>query len=642
MIFDETTIGKYLKGNPKQSNEYQIATKQAAKIAVHAKGLKPKDLLEERRPHETEEAKAYRLKIFEPITKGPFGKIVNVLKRIPKAEGYSTIWKDMPKLVKSDETLKHYCEETYPGFVALEEWLWKYVISTMAVDANALICIWPINTDKTDNTEYYKPFANIFESAKVMEFVNDQHAIIKDKNGYLFIDIQNIYRYKKNNTGYIQESVFNHALGVLPVKQMGGFIESAEDGNVLYESFIAGILPHFNEAVREYSDIQAEVVQHIHSERWSWAGQECSTCKGAGELMKSGQKITCNDCKGTGHRPKSPFSEIIVKPSKENMGEQPVSIPPAGYIQKNVEIIKIQDERIKNHINDGFSAINFEFISNIPANQSGVAKDYDRQELEGFLYSIASQMVDIKNWCVRIFALYRYKIIISKEDMFASLPVIKVPNKFDVVTMDYKLQGIKAAKDANIGTSIVRSLTIDFVSKQFKDDPDERTFNELCIELDPLFGYSTDDKSVLTNTKQVSNTDAVISANISAFIDKALDTVNDFASMTTDAQMTILKQYAADKIKENSIATSIATSIDGLQSPEAAKLEAEGQANLRSTVGGAQALLEIQASVASGTSTIEAASAIIQKLYGFDEATALRMIGKPELVAPNSASPAIV
>jgi hypothetical protein len=54
MLFDEINIGKYLKGNPKQSGEYQTATKEAAKIAVHAKGLKPKDLLETRRPHETE------------------------------------------------------------------------------------------------------------------------------------------------------------------------------------------------------------------------------------------------------------------------------------------------------------------------------------------------------------------------------------------------------------------------------------------------------------------------------------------------------------------------------------------------------------------------------------------------------------
>ena len=562
MVFTEQYIKSFLSNNPKQSQTYRQAKDAAEKMLVHSKGRLPKKLLEERRPHETEAAKAYRLKIFEPITKGAFGKIVNVLKRIPKAEGYYTKWPDMPALVAKDETLKHYCEEVYPGFVSIEEWMWKYALSMMVTDPNALMCVFPINMDKTDEKEYYKPFVNIYESAKVVEFTHEQYAILKEKDNYIFVDTVAIYRYKKVKDNYVQDMAFQHKLGVLPVKQMGGFIEDTEDGNILYESFIAGILPHFNEAIREYSDIQAEVVLHMHSERWSWAGQECKSCAGVGFTNKPGQKLNCDECSGTGYRPKSPFSEIIVKSTGNEALESKAPIPPAGYIQKSVDIVKIQDERIKSHINEGYAAINFEFISTIPANQSGIAKDYDRQELEGFLHSIASNMVDIKNWSVKIISLYRYSKILNKTELFDCLPIINVPCKFDVESVDYKLQVIKGAKDANIGISILRTLSIDFVNKTFSDDPEEKAYNELCIELDPLFGYSIDDKTTLSNTKAVTNVDIVISANISSFVDRALDENEKFASLEHSKQMEIIEKYAQDKIDANNAGITITAAVN--------------------------------------------------------------------------------
>lgn len=56
----------------------------------------------------------------------------------------------------------------------------------------------------------------------------------------------------------------------------------------------------------------------------------------------------------------------------------------------------------------------------------------------------------------------------------------------------------------------------------------------------------------------------------------------------------------------------------------------EAQATLRSTVGGVTALLEIQRGVASGTTTKEAAVAMIREIFGFDETTAAEMLGDPK------------
>ena len=58
---------------------------------------------------------------------------------------------------------------------------------------------------------------------------------------------------------------------------------------------------------------------------------------------------------------------------------------------------------------------------------------------------------------------------------------------------------------------------------------------------------------------------------------------------------------------------------------------ARAQANLKGSVGGVQALLEIQTSVGLGTTDYNAAVAMIVNIYGFDDATAKTLLGTPKI-----------
>jgi hypothetical protein len=55
----------------------------------------------------------------------------------------------------------------------------------------------------------------------------------------------------------------------------------------------------------------------------------------------------------------------------------------------------------------------------------------------------------------------------------------------------------------------------------------------------------------------------------------------------------------------------------------------ESQSVLRGSVGGVQALIQLQQSVSSGTSTVDAAVSIIEEIYGIEKTTAARMLGNP-------------
>lgn len=58
--------------------------------------------------------------------------------------------------------------------------------------------------------------------------------------------------------------------------------------------------------------------------------------------------------------------------------------------------------------------------------------------------------------------------------------------------------------------------------------------------------------------------------------------------------------------------------------------------NLRTTVGGITGILSIQSSVAAGTTDYESAITMLTELYGFDEATARKMIGSPKQATSNN------
>ena len=75
------------------------------------------------------------------------------------------------------------------------------------------------------------------------------------------------------------------------------------------------MVPRLNEAAREYSDQQANVVNHMHPREWEVASQNCDVCindtgistgkvrvkeTGKGE-KKTFKMVGCNKCGGTGY-----------------------------------------------------------------------------------------------------------------------------------------------------------------------------------------------------------------------------------------------------------------------------------------------------------------------------------------------------
>ncbi len=329
-----------------------------------------------------------------------------------------------------------------------------------------------------------------------------------------------------------------------------------------------------DEAAREYSDLQAEIVQHIHSEKYAYTNTECPHCKGTGfdreHKDKDGKPITCPHCNGSGHvLNTSPYGIHLIDAGRA--GELQVSAPPIGYIQKDTAIATLQDQRVRNHIKDALAAVNMEFLAETPIDQSGVAKAYDANELNNFVNAIAEDLVRILDGVYALICEYRYlHIVPDPEQRRAMLPRINVPTKYDILNTSNLMAELSAARQANINPIVLRELEIDYAKKQFCTAPDIAKMTESTFDLDPLFGIAEEDKMTMLANGGITEQDYIISCNIQSFVRRAVNEDKLFYAKTYEQKMQTMRKYADAIARTNSPKQQVqALDFGGIDEPQA-------------------------------------------------------------------------
>lgn len=571
---------------------YDRALKKCKAFEPHSEGCFPCELIECRRPNEPLEVKDYRKIIWVPKTKPTFSRIVSSLSKIRRSPDWSIKYTGLEKFpkIREGETLEDYSEKNFPYFQSVTNWMFSVCLKSYLTDPNGVILVMPLET-VVEPTEYLKPFPTIFDCCDVVEFVAEDHAILNDQAGcyysvrersktkmvkgksYYVVDTVSIYKYDqtdaKGNMTLVAE--YQHGLGRLPIFKLGGVICEAQGSNYMYESRISGILPELDEAVREYSDLQAAKVLHVYPERWEYTSHECTTCKGTGRRQNPAwsvgcdanipSQIDCNTCSGRGYIASGPYAKLLVKPA--DMGKQQAPTPPAGYVEKDSEIVKLMDESVRQHIYDALAAINFQELASVPMNESGIAKAVDRDEQNNTVHAIAEDIVKIMDQLYSLIADYRYKDQYSFEEIEGMLPVIAVPEKFDLFSINNLQEDLKKAKDSKMNPVTLNAMEVDYAGKLFNTDPSIRDMVALTIKLDPLPSISEDEKMSRLSNKGILPESYIISSNINEFVQRAIEEDPDFASKTLQEQKGVMLKYATEVLEKLDTSKLIANSVIG-------------------------------------------------------------------------------
>lgn len=546
---------------------YKKSCQLETDMRIHADGIFPEKLINERRPNEPDIVLEYRKKIFKPVTKPYFGKIESTLQKIRRSSDWSIKYPEMSfDKILEGEKMNDYAEMNYPIFSSVTNWLFSLLLRNYLVDPNSVCLVAPLEIPDEENV-MLKPVATIFNSNEVIDFVEGDYAVMQNKLGCVYNDrgrlkqgesyyiVTTLYisRYDQINDKkqFAQAFYYEHGLDELPVFKLGAVAIDVFGANTLYESRIYGITPQFDEALREYSDLQASKVLHQYPERWEYTQNECKPCNSTGKIIEgigeSACTVTCKSCAGTGYVATGPYSKMLIRP--QEAGTQNMPTPPAGFVEKDVEIIKLQEVSCDNHIYKGLSAINFEFLAATPLNQSGTAKEVDKDELNNTVHAIAEDLVRITDHVYYLIAIYRYSMQYSKEQIYEMLPRIAVPEKYDILSTKYYDEQITSAIKNKLNPVIINAMEVSYATKAFNNDLKVAAHVGIVLKLDPLAGVTEDDKMSRLSNGGITKTDYIISSNINKFVDNAIENDPGFIELDILEQRKIIEAMAVEQIK---------------------------------------------------------------------------------------------
>lgn len=555
----------------------ESARAKADRLRIHADGLYPKSLIAERRPHEPEEVMAYREKIWKAKTKPTINKVFNSLSKVRRSSDWAVNYpQDDFTRIPEGERLEDYAEKNFPYFTSVTNWVFSVLLREYLIDPNAVVLMYPLDIPE-DPTILYKPYPTIFPSANVIDYREENYCILINPLGSTYKEGKNTYtgksfyvvttvevlRYDQKNTKGEHEKVvlWQHNLGFMPAYQLKAVLINSIEDAFLYESRINAMVEELDEAAREYSDLQAARVMNIYPERWEITKHDCKECNGTGRTapVAGGTQGKCDACEGRGYMPNGPYSKMLI-----GMGNLDaaaginVPIPPAGYVEKDIETVKVQDEGVEKHLYAALASVNMEFLANTPLAQSGIAKEVDRDETTNFVHSVAEDIVRIMDWLYRCIAKWRYSVQYpNDEDIKAMLPNIPVPEHFDIFSTRFIEEDMKTAKENKLNPVIIGAMELNYASKKFNSDSEVRDGLMLVLELDPFANVSEDDKQLRLQNDGIRKLDYIISSNIGAFIKRAILEHEDFPVMEYEKQKKILEGYGQEVMDANDNSTKL-------------------------------------------------------------------------------------
>jgi hypothetical protein len=568
----------------------------------HSDGKKPLNIIQRQRPNEPDEVMEFRLAIWEPITQPIFTAVVSSLSKIRRSSDWSIIYpKEQFSKIREGFELEEYCEAKFPYFTSVTNWVFSVWLKQYLIDSNGVALVMPLNTEEVEETDYLEPFPQIYNSSDVIDYKENEYAVLNIPKGCTYGDEHNNIKMgrslyivtaetiqqwdqidDKNNFTLAYE--YKHNLGFMPAFKNGGVVCNSMQNYFVYESRIKGMLPNLNEAIAEYTDLQAGKRLNIYPERWEYTQHECPKCRGVGvvanPLWKVGdnaanRQVKCGACIN-GYIPSGPFSKMLLRP--QEIGLQAIPTPPAGFIEKDIEIIKVMSESVDAHIYKALSAINFQFLAQTPLNQSGTAKEVDKEELNNTVHAIAEDIVAFMDKIYATIAAYRYNRLYSVEEISAMLPTIPVPQHFDLISSQYMQEEIKRSRDAKINPLIISQMEVEFSAKRFAQDTEMNNIVRLIHNLNPLPAATPEEKMVMKSNGTITREDNIISDNIIAYIRRAMFENPNFDKLELDKQKEVLKSYAEEQITASDEAARMA-----------AQVAAEDQAAIDAAAAGEEA-----------------------------------------------------
>jgi hypothetical protein len=570
-------------------------------LEYHFEGDYPEKLLKNNHPSEELWMREYRRMRWQAPTKVATGRVYQFLQKIQQADDFKIRWeKDFQKTGIAEQvdnrnnTLPFYVSNGLPKYKSLETWIFNVFLKTYLKDSNAVCVVLP---EFEEFVKYPKDVSDL-NWAKPVPFIVCSDDLLYDCEDYVIWETEewkdaNQKKWKqylaltteglmlfRQIAPFKEQSPFEvytipYSFIQLPAFKVGNVIYEEEDGHIIYDSVIEPCIPAWNEVLFRSDDLNVMYAVHALPQKWALKNSSCKTCNGTGHYINGkNERHNCKECNGSGNASATPFGLLEINIDKATaVNPNPVipPIPPAGYIERPVNAVKLFQEDIQYKEFQGFKAIGLEILGQIPSNQSGIAKEYDRKELNTFCYSVCVHLADVYTQVCYHIMYQRYNSLFSSslitdEKIQAALPKVTIPTNYDVMTAAAIGLMLTQARQNNYNPLIVHGIELDYVEKLYGENSEQKIYLKLINSLDPLAFKSTDEKSIILNTNGCTQLDFIVSSNIGTFIMQLAEQNPQWYLKPQAEQRSDLYALAAEKEKE--IKAGIVPLIDNQQQPD--------------------------------------------------------------------------
>jgi len=467
-----------------------------------------------RHPRESQTTRWWRYSQYKPLTKAPFGLIIEIISAAMFQDSNYAI------VLNNENDNEYILSKAFNEYTLIQYFQW--MIQNIMEDPNGFFITVPKEPYYNTTTKYIEPdiwFINskdiIFKSKDEIIFKRD--GIVWVVNRYAFFRFENDPKSGWVMMDNAQGGYYTHGFGYLPINIAGGVWNTQG----FFDSWIGKGKPIADEfATAKSSD---QLVDKEASHPFITIAQvDCPECDNHCGYKQIGDPDCpdectlekCDVCGGTGHVSQNPGERLEAPP--ELMGNDLIKIT-----NPDVAINKYLFEKSNILFDQIIDSLN---LKRAEDRQSGVAKAIDQERLYQFIQKISNDifMRIIYNTIRDIVGYRNIKVVdgVNVPDTYEF--VVISPTQFHIKTAADLLEDYTKGMEANIPAFIRADLMKDYVAKQFSGNRVMQKKSNLIIEMDYLSVYNTDEKEGMLLINEVTLYDLQYSVHLPNMLDEVI------------------------------------------------------------------------------------------------------------------------
>jgi len=215
------------------------------------------------------------------------------------------------------------------------------------------------------------------------------------------------------------------------------------------------------------------------------------------------------------------------------------------YIEKDIQTLKTLDDKANFCFKKALGVFGLEFLDFQPLEMSGVAKAWDAEHANRFAFTIAKHICEYSlKIDIQHINEMRYGLVLDKQKLYSQCITFTTPRNYNISNAMMLQEELKAAKESSLNKTALKELEKRLVIKKFGETSQATQKVLDSIDLDPLYGYTLQEKISLKAANAVSAEDFALSISIASVIDSLYNKISNFKDLPLDKKKELAKAEA--------------------------------------------------------------------------------------------------